>query len=180
MVITKKLKATAYIYLIDELKHHYDDLMEEYNKPEKYHTKAYTSEHRFFNDLEKAPPPMHAPRILIYVANRHLTSEDPVKEVLRFLDRLNKLSPGFEVVLVTSQKTGEIERKLKEAGIIALIPDNENAMLRIDNLIKGSISRHTIMVKKKAAGKALRTLGLYLLVVFVFFLVARFLFPEYF
>ena len=180
MAISKKIKATAWIYLIDELKHHYDEVTEAYNKPEKYHTVAYTSEHRFFNDLEKFPPPLNVPRILIFVANRHLTSEDPVKEVLRFLERLNKLSPGFEVILITSQKTGETERRLKEAGIIALIPDNENAPLRIDNLIMGSISRHTIRAKKKKAVRALRILGLYLVLVLLFFLTARLIFPQYF
>jgi hypothetical protein len=180
MALSKKTKATAWIYLIDELKHHYDEVMDAYNKPEKYHTRAYTSEHRFFNDLEKAPPPPNMPRILIFVANRHLTSEDPVKEVLRFLERLNKLSPGFEVILVTSQKTGETERRLKEAGIIALIPDNENALLRMDNLIKGSISRHTILIKKRAASRALQIMVLYVLLVLIFFVAARFLFPQYF
>jgi len=180
MALSKKSKATAWIYLIDELKHHYDEVIETYHKPEKYHTAAYTSEHRFFSDLEKNPPPLSAPRILIFVANRHLTSEDPIKEVSRFLDRLNTLSPGFEVIVVSSQKTGETERRLKEAGIIALIPDNENTMLRTDNLIKGSISRHTILIKKKAAMRALRVLGFYILLVLVFLLTARFLLPEYF
>lgn len=180
MSLRKKIKPAACIYLIDELKHHYDDVKEEYNNPEKYHTAAYTSEHRFFGDLEKSPPPVSVPRILIFVANRHLTDEDPIKDVLRFLERLNTLSPDFKVIVVTSQKIEETERRLKEAGVIALIPDNENAMLRIDNLVKGSISRHTIWVKKKAASRALRFLGLYVLLVLLIFLVARLLYPAYF
>jgi hypothetical protein len=180
MPIRKKTKPLAYIYLIDELKHHYDEVMDKYRNPEKYYTAAYTSEHRFFGDLERAAPPASVPHILIYVANRHLTAEDPIKEVLRFLEHLNTLSPGFEVIVVTSQKIAETERRLKEAGVISLIPDNENAMLRIDNLVKGSISRHTIWIKKKAASRALRFLGLYLLLVLAIFLVARLLYPDYF
>ncbi len=180
MVITKKTKATAYIYLIDELKHYYEDILEEYSNPEKYLTKAYTSEHRFFADLEKELPPLTVPRILIYVANRHLTAEEPIKDVLRFLDRLYAISPGFEVIVITSQKIESTDHRLRERGVVALIPDNENAMLRIDNLIKGSISRHTIRIKHKAASRSIHFMGLYLLLVLIFAVVAWFLFPEYF
>ncbi len=180
MALTRKTKATAYIYLIDELKHYYDEILAKYGKPEKYHTAAYTSEHRFFGDLEKDLPPLTVPRILIYVANRHLKAEDPIQDVLRFLDHLYEISPGFEVILITSQKIEKTDPRLREKGVVALIPDNENALLRIDNLIKGSISRHIIRVKRKAASRAVRFLGLYLLLLLIILIAARFLFPEYF
>ncbi len=180
MALPQKPKATAYIYLIDELKHFYEDVLEAYNKPEKYHTEAYTSEHRFFSDLEKKPPSLSVPRILIYVANRHLKAEEPIKDVLRFLERLCTISPGFEVIVITSQKIEGTDQRLREKGVVALIPDNENALLRVDNLIKGSISRHTIQIKRKAATRSISIMGIYLLLLLIFLVAARFLFPQYF
>ncbi len=180
MALAKKTRNLARIYLIDELKHHYDEIMGKYDRPGKYRTRAYTSEHRFFQELEKDRPPVGAPKILIYVANRHLTAEDPLKDLLRFLDKLNTLAKGFEVIVVTSQKIGENERHLRDAGVLSLIPDNENALLRIDNFIKASISRHTIRMKKKAAKRALRVLGLYILLVILLLIIARNIYPRYF
>ena len=180
MALPQKTKASAYIYIIDELKHIYEDILEAYHKPEKYHIQAYTSEQRFFNDLEQAPPPPSVPRILIYVAIRHLKAEDPLQDVLRFLEHLNTLSPGFEVIVLTSQNIEGTDKRLQEQGVVALIPDNENAMLRIDNLIKGILSRHTIQIKRKAATRSITVTGIYLLLLLVFLIVARFLFPKYF
>ncbi|GEM_PF-6612073 len=180
MAFRDKKRHQARIYLIDELKHHYDEVMEKYDRPEKYRLQAYTSEHRFFQDLERDRPPATAAKVLIYVANRHLTAEDPLKDLLRFLDRLNSMSTGFEVIVVTSQKMEEAERRLREAGVFSIIPDNENALLRIDNFIKASISRHTIRMKKQAARTALKVFTAYLLLTGLLWFAARMLYPEFF
>ncbi len=176
----KKTKPAAYIYLIDELKHHSNELMQQYDNPEKYRFYYFNSEHRFYEEIRKNKPPENITRLLIFVVNRHLNTDDPVDEVANLLHKLNKVDKGIEVIIITSQKTPETERKLKEAGALALIMDNENALLRIDNLIKGTISKHTIWEKRKASIVAFKILLLFLFLSFLFFIAAYFIFPEYF
>ncbi len=176
----KKKKPVVYIYLIDELKHHSDDLMQQYHNPEKYMFQHFTSLQKFFAEFSKKPLTPNAPGILIFVANRHLNTENPVVEVIHLLDKLNDISKNTETIILTTQKTSETERKLREAGALAVIMDNENALLRIDNLVKGTISKHTIWRKRKASLRAFRILIAFLLFSLFFTLAAYFIFPEYF
>ncbi|HHJ09562.1 MAG TPA: hypothetical protein ENK25_01560 [Bacteroidetes bacterium] len=176
----KTTKAIATIYLIDELKHHNEELMYQYGNSEKYRFLYFNSEHHFLEDIRKNPPPPNEPGILIFVVNRHLNIDSPVKEVTNLLHKLNTISHGIEVIITTTQKTPETERKLKEAGVLAVVIDNENALLRIDNLIKGTISKHTIWKKRKASKLAFRILVLYLFLSLLFLIAAYFLLPDYF
>ncbi|MCD6200556.1 MAG: hypothetical protein J7K46_01970 [Bacteroidales bacterium] len=176
----KTSKPAAIIYLIDELKHQHEELRQQYGNPEKYRFLYFNSEQHFLEEVRKNPPPFNVPRILIFVVNRHLNTDSPVKEVTSLLQRLNQVSRGIEPIIITTQKTPETERKLKEAGALAVITDNENAMLRIDNLVKGSISKHTIWKKRKASKLTFRVLILYLFISLVFLTIAYFLFPDYF
>ncbi len=176
----KTTNPAAIIYLIDELKHHQAELMQQYGNPEKYRFLYFTSEHHFLEEIRKNTPPSNEPRILIFVVNRHLNTDSPVKEVTRLLQQLNNISGGIEPIIVTTQKTAETERKLKEAGALALIMDNENALLRIDNLVKGTISKHTIWKKRKASKLAFRVLIIYFFLSLLFLTAAYFLFPDYF
>ncbi len=176
----KKTKPVATIYLIDELKHHAEELMHQYSNPEKYRFLYFNTAHHFLEEISRNPPPSNEPRILIFVVNRHLNTDNPVEEVTHLLEKMNKIIRGIEVIIITTQKTPETERKLKEAGALALIMDNENALLRIDNLIKGTISKHTIWKKRKASFLAFRILLLYIFLSLMFLVAAYFLFPDYF
>lgn len=176
----KKKKPVVYIYLIDELRHHSEDLMQQYYNPEKYIFLHFTSVQKFFTKFSKAPLTPNAPQILIFVANRHLNTENPVEEVVHLLNKLKDISKTIETIVITTQKTPETERKLREAGALAVIMDNENSLLRIDNMVKGTISKHTIWEKRKASLRALHILIAFLLLSFLLMLAAYFIFPEYF
>lgn len=176
----KKIKPVTYIYLIDELKHLSEDLANQFSNKEKYQFSVLSTERQFFEKFKKETPPSSGIKILIFVVNRHLNIDNPVEEVLLFLNKLKQVSQGVEVIIVSSQKTHEIEEKVLEAGASALIMDNENALLRIDNHVKGTISKHTIWKKRKASLLALRIFIAYIFLSLLFALISYFVFPEYF
>lgn len=179
---TKRISPVQ-LYIIDEFSQIATEISNRFDSPEKYLLYSYSSFHQFLEDIKPSEfPGLKKPglRIILYVINKHLQNNNTVSEALKILEKIRDLPDKYSVIFVVDSKYKEEGQQLLEAGASAWIVNNQNAIHWIDNQIKGSISRNNLEVQQRASRNAYRILIAYVILVFIFAVVARLLFPIHF
>ncbi|NOY37923.1 MAG: hypothetical protein GXO83_10155 [Chlorobi bacterium] len=179
----QKTLSPVYLYVIDEFGQISGDISQRFDNPEKYAVLNFTSFRQFLEntDIPRIPGIRKANiRIIIYVLNRHLQNSDSCDEALEVLHQVHNLPDKYSTIFLVDSNYKDKGQPVLEAGAGAWIINNPNAIHWIDNHVKGTISRSNLDKKRKASKLALRILAVYIILVSLFTLAARFLFPWYF
>ena len=110
---------------------------------------------------------MHEPAEQIGIINR-LSAE------------IKKIDPKTGVILLIPLDKLKDVKKVVKLNIDAYIPQNNNSILRIHNIVKKLISEHSIIRIRKRRNMSLIILSAFLFLLIILFVTAWFRFPEYF
>ncbi len=176
----KKLKNLTQVYLIDDQKTYFNEIIEEFENPLKYKVNTFTSELSFIKHLESNPVLKTNLQIvfLSFNADHNQTSDKP--EVIEAFQKIKKIIPFSEVFILSFKVSEELENKLISSGASGLIQKNENAVLRITNKIKGMISEKYLVQKRKVSRISIKLLIGFVLLIVIITAIVYFIYPDYF
>jgi hypothetical protein len=175
--------APVYLYVIDEFGQVFSDITQRFENTEKYTIRSFTSFGQFMDEVEtiRIPGIRKSPiRIIICVLNRHQENYNPIDESKKILSQTDHLPDVYSIIFLVDSKFKDDGQPVLEAGAGAWIINNPNAIHWIDNHVKATISRNNLDHRRRASFRSFRILLIYVILVLLLTILAKFIFPWYF
>lgn len=165
----------THIYYVDDLRTYQSELAKQYAAPEKYKLEIFSGPTEFIDKLRKERTSDRIIRIAILA----ITSLEEEGSLLEKLEQMAKRFPDMVFLLLSKKdKEGSVLGQLP-VHVRSVIPINDNAVLRINNNLKGIISEINLEQKRRSARRAIWVLAIFILLIFTGWLVLKWKFPLY-
>ncbi|MDX2444032.1 MAG: hypothetical protein QNK30_09550 [Bacteroidales bacterium] len=167
----KSGKRISNIYFVDRHRSVYDGMLSRFRNTLKYSLKNFSSIDGLVNELTENASMLLRIQVAVLVVDNREVKEIVEKEILQFVTSVKKIDPNISLIVVAGKKTTEIEHKLNLPASYSLVQNNDNAILKITNLIMGMISRESLEQKYISARRSV--------ILFVVFIIVSSLFGIY-
>jgi len=167
------------IFLVDEFHILTDEIRDRFKNKTKYNLQIFSDIQKELQELTKKTVHGRKTRITVYVLNQAPKIELDLR-IRETMKQIQSIDPAMNVLFVVKNNSSELIPKALEGADFAVIPNNENVILRITNYILGIISKENLEFKYRKAKRMAWILGLFLLGISLITLVFYFLYPIYF
>jgi hypothetical protein len=166
----------AYLFCLDEHRTFSEDVKKRFSDTSKYRVIPASSQHEFLKTIENEKD-HHFCKIAvitIYEAKeQRLVIENLAKAV-------KETDPSASLILVHPVDRGEEINKTVKFNIDGFIPRNDNAIIRLHNIVKRLIGFHNLEISRKRRKRSLVFLVIFAVLSAILLLLAYFKYPIYF
>lgn len=172
--MAKNVKTLIFCY--DDFRGFAEDVKKRFGDESRYKVYSFQTREEFVNTLIEEKENKHCK---IAILGAHDTTEQ-LEMINKLTIELKDIDPSTGIILLgPPDKMDEIKQAII-FNVEAYIPKNNNAVLRIHNIVKKLISEHNINVFRKRRNFSLYVLLAFLIVSILLVIVARFKLPQYF
>ncbi len=168
------------IYLVDSHRTLMDSMKDRFKNSLKYALKTFSSHDSLLDELKKQSFLDKRTRILVYVLRPGTSIDEVEYEVLDILKDIKDINSEITLIIVADNLESEVVRRLSISPAYSFVQNNDNAMLKITNLVLGTISKDNLERKYISARNSAFILLIFILAVLFLTVVLYFLEPQYF
>lgn len=143
----KSGKKINYIYFVDRHRSLFDSMLTRFRNTLKYSLKNFSSVDGLLMELEDLSLIVKRTRITVLVVDHRFAADAIENEILEFVTSVKKLDPSMNLIVVANKKESEAGQKINPPASYSFVQNNNNAMLKITNLVMGMISRENLEQK---------------------------------
>lgn len=143
----KSGKRISYIYFVDRHRSLFDSMLTRFRNTLKYSLKNFSSVDGLLIELEDLSLIVKRIRIAVLVVDHRSAADAIENEILEFVTAVKKLDPSMNLIVVANKKEPEVGQKINPPASYSFVQNNDNAMLKITNLVMGMISRENLEQK---------------------------------
>ncbi len=175
-----KKKELCDIYLVDSHRTLVDNMKDRFKNSLKYALRTFSSHDSLLFELKKQSFLNKRTRILVYVLRPGTSIDEVEYEVLDLLKDIKDINSEITPIIVADNLESEVVRRLSISPAYAFVQNNDNAMLKITNLIMGTISKDNLERKFILARNSAFMLFVFILAMLFLTVILYFLKPQYF
>ncbi len=174
-----KKKDLCDIYLVDSHRSLVDSMKDRFKNSLKYALRSFSSHDSLLDELKQSI--LNKRTIVLVYVLRPGTSIDEVEyEVLDLLKDIKDINSEITPIIVADNLESDVVRRLSISPSYSFVQNNDNAMLKITNLILGTISKDNLERKFISARNSALMLLIFILAVLFLTIAFYFIKPQYF
>lgn len=160
----KSRKRKSYIYFVDRHRSLFEGMLARFRNTLKYSLKNFSNLDGLVNELNGTFPVVHKTRVSVLVIDHKDNIEVIENEISGFVTSVNKLDPTMNLIVVAGKKVTDTVINVNPPASYSLVQNNDNAILKVTNLIMGMISRESLEQKYINAKRSVIMFGVFVLV----------------
>ena len=130
----------------------------------KYSLKNFSTLDGLVNELNGTSPVVQRTRVSVLVIDHKDNIEVIENEISGFVTSVNKVDPTMNLIVVAGKKITDTVINVNPPASYSLVQNNDNAILKVTNLIMGMISRESLEQKYINAKRSVILFGVFVLV----------------
>jgi hypothetical protein len=166
----------TYLFCLDENRAFFDDVRKRFSDASKYKVISFTSHTEFLKQLT-AEKEHRFCKVAVLIIHEIRENGAQIEKLTR---EIKNTDPETGLILIYPAEIGEAIKKAVKFNIDAYIPRNSNSILRLHNIVKRLISKHSLEIFRKRRNRSLYILLAFLLFCALAILLAYLKMPEYF
>jgi DNA-binding NtrC family response regulator len=160
-------KISAFIYIVDHNTAFTSALTKAIEKPEKYSIEIYTTGERLIEELKKHQFFKNEIHIVFLGYKFFEEGEHTLMNGLETLEAVKAIRSDVDVVMLYGPDEGSFGSYARKSGAFDFIPKNDNAFIRLNNIIWRIITAKRLQQKKRVFTLWLRIFVIYFLLILI-------------
>ena len=160
----KPRKRKSYIYFVDRHRSIFEGMLARFRNTLKYSLKNFSTLDGLENELNNTTQVINRTRVAVLVIDHKENMEVIENEISDFVTSIKKVDPKMNLIVVAGKKATDTVINVNPPVTYSLVQNNDNAILKVTNLIMGMISRESLEQKYISARRSVILFILFVLV----------------
>lgn len=160
----KPRKRKSYIYFVDRHRSIFEGMLARFRNTLKYSLKNFSALEGLINELNSTTQVINRTRVAILVIDHKENMEVIENEISGFVTTIKKIDSEMNLIVVAGKNAADTVINVNPPASYSLVQNNDNAILKVTNLIMGMISRESLEQKYISARRSVILFSLFVLV----------------